>query len=307
MDLTVDRMDLPPLATATISALAEVVTHPPSSPVLLCSGPAASPAADQLARGLAAAVGAGESDIVVAHPDGASWKVAELDEQVLAPSHRSTATRNVVVVHAADRLVVGADRLLKTLEEPDAPTWFVLAAADVDRLPVTLRSRAAVEVVALPADDDTRTLRLIAAGVDADVAAALVAAAGPQVVFDLAACADPELAGELTELLDPPLPAGPRPVGSTVELAGRVERIGTQLAAVAGTPAASRVLLARRVLDAWRGQVAATLPSASSREDYAAVTARLEAVAGGHRLLERNLPPAQVLAVVAAGVALAAR
>jgi DNA polymerase-3 subunit delta' len=58
------------------------------------------------------------------------------------------ATRRVFVVADAEELVAqdaspeAANALLKILEEPPAPTWFVLTASEPGRVPATVRSRA---------------------------------------------------------------------------------------------------------------------------------------------------------------------
>lgn len=81
-------------------------------------------------------------DVHVVSPAGTTWTMEEVDQGLCAPASLAPLDKHVVVVSAADALSVqGADRLLKIIEEPPAPTLWLLCAKDVEDLPITLRSR----------------------------------------------------------------------------------------------------------------------------------------------------------------------
>ena len=81
-------------------------------------------------------------DVHVASPEGQQWTLEEIDRDVVATVSLSALSRHIMVVGAVDDLTAqAADRLLKTIEEPAAPTLWLLCARDVGSLPATLRSR----------------------------------------------------------------------------------------------------------------------------------------------------------------------
>jgi hypothetical protein len=97
----------------------------------------------------------------------------------------------VFVLARADS-IPHVDRLLKVLEEPPAPTLWVLCVADVDALKPTVRSRASV-VLALRAGPPPNLVALLEqAGVDAARAVAVFADVD-DVLGDLATGAASEL------------------------------------------------------------------------------------------------------------------
>lgn len=88
----------------------------------------------------------------MASPVSATWTVAEFVDLVERPLSLTPAAQHVMVLDRADDLTPAlADRLLLRLEDPSAPTLWLLIVADVSLLPVTVRSRL-LDVVA--ADDD---------------------------------------------------------------------------------------------------------------------------------------------------------
>jgi hypothetical protein len=105
----------------------------------------------------------------VVSPESGSWKIEEIDEQIIVPSNRSPLVCNVIVVQSADSMsVAGRDRLLKTLEEPNARTSFCFLVRDSGALGATILGRAS-EVRTLHSSDIGARAGLIASGVSESV------------------------------------------------------------------------------------------------------------------------------------------
>lgn len=68
-------------------------------------------------------------------------------------------TWRIVLIDDAERLSQeAANALLKLLEEPPAHTVFFLVSSDIERIPLTIRSRAEAVYFSLVSDDDIREL-----------------------------------------------------------------------------------------------------------------------------------------------------
>lgn len=94
-----------------------------------------------------------------------------------AQLHAVAAARKMAIVDDADRLSIAAQNaLLKTLEEPPGQALIVLITAAPGALLPTVRSRCQ-RVSCRPLSDEQMATVLASAGVDADTAAALTAAA----------------------------------------------------------------------------------------------------------------------------------
>lgn len=94
-------------------------------------------------------------------PDGKSIKIKQIRE--LRNSLSSMATYGgytVVLIDDADTLgIEAANALLKTIEEPQGPTCFILITSHADRLPDTIRSRA--QLLRFKPLGDANILRLL--------------------------------------------------------------------------------------------------------------------------------------------------
>ena len=106
------------------------------------------------------------SDGYVAAMASGSWKVEEIDEQIIAPSNRAPLVRNVIVVQSADAMTSAArDRLLTTIEEPASRTSFCFLVRDLSTLSATIRGRAGA-MVRVHASGEVILQRLVEAGVE---------------------------------------------------------------------------------------------------------------------------------------------
>lgn len=117
----------------------------------------------------------------------------------------------VARIDPADRLnEEGQNALLKTLEEPRANTFLLLAARSAETLLATVRSRVQV-VEVLPLREDQVRMRLRAAGIEAgddEFAAAVLARGSLGLALDLLNPPARALAGELATFLAEPGSAG---------------------------------------------------------------------------------------------------
>lgn len=122
-----------------------------------------------------------EDDLrVLAPADGGRWRVEDLETVMFAAALRPTV-RNLLVLERADDISDdGMTRLLKTFEEPPAPTWFLLCVRDPDTLPGPVRGRVhRVEYVPSP-PADVVAAAMVAGGADPAEAAAVASAVHPR-------------------------------------------------------------------------------------------------------------------------------
>jgi hypothetical protein len=181
------------LERSTVAELTALAAAPCAPGVVLHAGPgglglaAACALASEALRRPSVALGTGPdplSDLTVASPDGDTWSVEEVDDRIVAAAALRPVRFNVVVVDRAAHMSARAfDRLLKTVEQPPAPTWFILVATDASKLPATVSGRLA-QVVMLQRRHGT-------AFVEALAAAGAPAAEAPEVA---------RLCGELVEV-----------------------------------------------------------------------------------------------------------
>lgn len=278
-----------------LTRLEQLADAGPPGTLVVVTAPAADVAASAAER--LASRWAGPGDLRVAAPDGDRWTVDALDATVIAPSRLVPSYRNVIVVHhAAAMTAQAADHLLKTLEEPGAPTTFLFAIADTDTLSATIRSRAAVTLALRLAPAAARTDALVAAGIDRETATRAVTACGPEAALAVTVAADlPALA-----LLEAALAA---PTASPVAAArARLERI-EQLAKATGPKATEKARVrqvARLALAAADRRIAA-----AARANGTDTTAVHQAAQSGRTLararqaLDRYAPPLLVLTAAA--------
>ena len=117
-------------------------------------------------------------DLQVFEPEGASLTVGDAEEIVTAASRSPVeGTRKVLVLAEFHKVQQAGPALLKTIEEPPASTVFVILADEVPNELVAIASRA-VRIDLGPVPQDAVTDRLVAEGVDREVAATTAAAAG---------------------------------------------------------------------------------------------------------------------------------
>jgi hypothetical protein len=139
--------------------------------------------------------GARAADVRHLVPAGDRWTVAELEELVLAPTHRYPVERHVFIIERADAMDPRcADRLLKTLEEPPSATTFVLCATDAAAIPATIRGRVEQHLQLDPASAEVRVEALVASGIERGTAQEAVELAGPAVSLASLIAQYPDLA-----------------------------------------------------------------------------------------------------------------
>jgi hypothetical protein len=241
-------------------------------------------------------------------PEGESWTTAEIHNELLAPSQLTPLVRNVFFVQEANTISPALfDHLLKTIEEPLAPTTFILAAPSAQSLPLTIRSRAS-QVLALQPTHADLARWLLSAGLP-DELCQRAARVLPDAAVLLAGLTDrPELAEKLVHAAHT-LPDRRTPATLAHALAELITIIAettidptassTMPASKEATQARRRARrIARSVLDAWRTLTVEALvanPALSTRAG-----ARLTTLDTANDLLARNGQPEIALALAIA-------
>lgn len=117
-------------------------------------------------------------DLQVFEPEGAALTMGDAEDIVTAASRSPVeGGRKVLVLEEFHKVQQAGPALLKTIEEPPASTVFVILAEEVPNELVAIASRS-VRVDLGPVPQDAVTERLVAEGVDREVAATTAAAAG---------------------------------------------------------------------------------------------------------------------------------
>jgi DNA polymerase-3 subunit delta' len=117
-------------------------------------------------------------DLHVFEPEGASLTMGDAEDIVTAASRSPVeGRRKVLVLEEFHKVQQAGPALLKTIEEPPASTVFVILAEEVPNELVAIASRA-VRIDLGPVPQDAVTDRLVAEGIDREVAATTAAAAG---------------------------------------------------------------------------------------------------------------------------------
>jgi DNA polymerase III subunit delta' len=171
-------------------------------------------------------------EVVRVGPAISAEQAAEIVRQAaLSPVE---GVRKVLVLHEFHLLnAVGAGRLLKTIEEPPASTYFIVLADFVPVDLVTIASRC-VRIEFGPIGNPVLADRLVAEGVDAEMAAEAAAAAGGDLTRARLLAADPQFAerrrafAELPRTVDG---TGATVVAATSDLLARIEEAAAPLAA----------------------------------------------------------------------------
>lgn len=243
---TVPHVDLTysgPSARRRIDELLEQLAQRRSSVAVLASSDPDTLAkmVDYLVASFHAAYPDARDDLWRVAPPQGSWSVEDVRTLILSRVVSQPRRTNVVVIERADTFAPrAADRLLTVLEQPPAPTLWVLCTTSPSALSVTIRSRVSTTIVSGPTD-----------------AAALLeftATSTPTLrAYDLASA----------------LPAGGE---------GR--------------------LAARAILDGFRGQLAALVPSAASPRQWHRLRVVAAALDTAEEILRTNGTPVTALALV---------
>ncbi len=117
-------------------------------------------------------------DLQVFEPEGAALSMADAELIITAASRSPVeGRRKVLVLEEFHKVQQAGPALLKTIEEPPESTVFVILAEEVPNELVPIASRS-VRVDLGPVPQDAVVDRLVAEGIDAEVAATTAAAAG---------------------------------------------------------------------------------------------------------------------------------
>jgi DNA polymerase III delta prime subunit len=144
----------------------------PGSQVIAFVSPSLA-ASNAAALTFAAAQPDGVDDVKVLTPAEGRWKVDDLDAVIAAAAMRPVV-RNLLVIERADDMTdLVVARLLKTFEEPAAPTWFLLCVRTVASMPVPVQGRIHTTVTVASPDVAVVVEELAAAGVTREEAEAI--------------------------------------------------------------------------------------------------------------------------------------
>ena len=249
------------------------------------------------------------TDARVVTPATDNWTVDEVHELLVSPAARMPQVRNVLVAMDADRMSAAcADHVLKIIEEPVAPTTFVLCVSAADALPATIRGRAGW-VVRLPVTSDALAAWLVGRGLTQDLATQAVRHLSTSAALLAQLAAAPEEAAALVALAAHP----PPPAHAT----SAARAAGILLAAVAtratedplfgaerSVPATRRRTrrLASAVLASWRAAGASGVDHADlSVTAQRRMASALVALDLAEQLLSRNGSVELALAVALSG------
>lgn len=288
-----------PLADADLQAADRLVAAPPSDPLVLVVGRAAGLLAGQLAARLVT----DPADRIVLEPAEGRWSTADI-AVVHRVAGRMPIQRTGLVLRDGDSLTSRHyDQLLKTFEEPPAPTWFLLCLRTLDQVPPAIRGRAAAVLSARPAGPDRRARVLTDAGLEPEAARRVVQVCGGHVELEAAVAAQPGLLDPLQQLADTRA-QGPAPVTRAHQVAQLVDELAAGLAEQLGTKTAASRLAVTVVLERWTAAATAALRAgvdADAEADLVDTISRfLAAVDEARVALERNVAPHAVLASVTA-------
>ena len=291
-------------------ALVALAANPPRSPLVVISGPGDLPAqaAHAVALGMVRSE-ARELDVRVARPLGDRWSIAEVHEQIIAPSHLRAIDRSVIVVDRAESMdVAAAEHLLKTVEEPPAGCIFIFAVASQNGLLPTLRSRVAVEVVVNLASPATRAAGLASRlNIDLAIAQSVVDRCGVLTALaERVLVAPDDKLGALDVFATPVFSLTPTTSAvSCVAMLEALAQLGDPfdvqgVASKNDAVVRSRVrTLARHLLACWASQVSAELASEKlDRFVFAKCVLLADAIDEAHGQLVRYAPTRNVLAAL---------
>lgn len=258
-----------PCSTHSRAAINAALASPPQGSLIVIEAPGDLAAATAMAFA-ESFVGEHRNDLHLAGPEGDRWTVTEVDELIRRPSTLAPFVRNCIVVVDAEKMAsAAADHLLKTLEEPQAPTLFVFAVESSDSLLATIRSRSSELLAVEQADPEVRRDHLIRTGASPAEADEILHLTGPHAAL-AASIASTGSLDVLRSSLGAPLQQQ-SPAAAATQIAESLEKLAkatkglgrpssaaskksADSAAKAQTRSMARVLLAR-----WRSELVRTL------------------------------------------------
>lgn len=254
-------------------------------------------------------------DLRWAGPGTDRWTVSEVDDLVISPSQLKAYERNVIVVRAAGAMDTRtAEHLLKTIEEPPAPSLFIFVVRSAAELLPTIVGRAGAVLTLEMAGGDMVARDLVADGAPEDIAVLCSALAGHDAVLARAsALGGPETVSALRTAVGGPF-FGPRPVTRAVEIVGAYHVLAKALAghgpgvgsrADAGTledgggVSQEKAIvreLTRLSISHWREQLRAVVPLARTPEQVHWAMDAARSMEGAEEDLAAYVSPTVVLA-----------
>ena len=264
-------------------ALSALVAQPPNGSLVVIHGPGdiAAQAAFSVANSMVRPA-ARSLDVRVARSEGDRWTVAEVSEQVIAPSMLRPIDRTVIVVERADSMdQAAAEHLLKIVEDPPQGCLFMFAVQNIDALLATLRSRTSAEVAVRLAPVRERAAVLAeGTGISVVQAKQIVELCGDLSSLAELVAATPDAVGAL-EVFNASL-FSKTPTATAVECAMKLEQLaqlGDPFVRNAGASRNEQLVrsrtrtLVRHLFASWEKQVAEILRrDRLGVDDYAACT-----------------------------------
>ena len=301
---TTDLTEL--FGSAQLAALTAAASARPVVLLLETESPLADLVVPTMAAALLPTAASRVADLRVLAPESTNWSVDEISTQILTPASLTPNVRNLIVIHDAQKMSAAcADHLLKAIEEPLAPTTFVLVTPSADLLMPTIKGRVGQHVsLSLPADALVRWLEGL--GCSPTTAARAVKAFGPAAASLAALEATPGQLEELVELattLPPPTMAATVAMSASTLLSAISAGAPSENDTEASTPATATKKRARSlalsIVAAWRTTVLTTL---RSRPDLAPrASLRLSGFDRAEEILRRNGPVDLALATALVG------
>lgn len=296
--LSSTSLDAPALASASLDALVVLASALPRGLVVLVGDDPW--LVESSALWLAEKSGFDE-DLRVARPASDRWTIEELDELVIAPSALKPSVRNLIVLCRADNIAPGAyAHLLKTIEEPPAPTTFVFSLRSMASLPATLRGRAAAVCQIQGLDERSHAEALTALGLSAAQAASLVEVTAPFSVW-ASALASPSSVELALAAFDVPL-SRRLPITVATELAEACDAVTAALESSMESPGPTPALLrdvVRHALYRLELKMSISLRHSAVTPAHVARAANVaSALERAHLLVDRYAPPLTVFATV---------
>lgn len=242
------------LTAELLARLRQIAKNPPSALAVCASALLGEQVAAQLGRLIAPTERAYQNDVHLLAPAGPSWSIAEIDQTIRTAGEFVPTLRNVIVVLDAHKMApAGFDHLLKLIEEPLAPTTYVLCVDEIGALPPTIRGRL-THAINANADPATLAHQLESRGLDSLVAAR-VCELIPEVAASLAPLANDNL---LKDILDHIAHPSSSPTSNSLILAELITQAAEKISKADPSPATPTLVNRRArafgaaVLASWR-------------------------------------------------------
>lgn len=282
-------------STAALDALARRKCAAPLVIIRAPAGDVGPVAGAAFGRACLASEDARTADLRVCYPESDRWSVEEVDARIIGPTRLQPLERNVIVVASAAAMDARtAEHLLKTIEEPSAPSLFVFVVSSATELLKTIVGRAGAIVQVRLAAPEVRAAALAAKGADPQVAKEAVELAGPLTSLAELASTPGDKGANALEALRAIAAA---PLFGTTRTA-RAAEIVAACEALAPSGSASKSVvrgLCRQAIERWRRLVASELHAVATAAEFCRLRAALEALDAAEADLRAYTSPLVVL------------